>query len=194
MKVAPPLSARVITRSSLFDRFLSALISPFVMLFERSACFSWFLMSSITADSNVSMVVSTCCGVNELFLSLSCCRIVGLHSEIPKCALSLMRLKKAFRSLSNVVLLYLGGHGQKFKLLSNKLNTCIENVCLLRFIILLFASFCNVTVSRSFFVIERKLLVRLLGGAECPRPCCLFGGWIGFFEMSLLFLEMGCCC
>ena len=67
MTVAPPLSARVITMSSLSDKFLSALISPFVRLFERGGCFSWFLMSSMTADSNVSMVLSTFFGVNELF-------------------------------------------------------------------------------------------------------------------------------
>ena len=53
-------------------------------------------MSSMTADSNVSMVMSTFFGVNELFLSFNCCKIVGSYSEIPKCALSLIRLKKNF--------------------------------------------------------------------------------------------------
>ena len=69
MTVAPPLSARVITMSSLSDKFLSAFISPFVRSFERSGCFSWFIMSSMTADANASKVLSTFFGVNELFLS-----------------------------------------------------------------------------------------------------------------------------
>ena len=56
--------------------------------------------------------------------------MVELYSQIPKCALSLIRLTKARRSLSNAVALYPGGLGQKFELLSNKLMTlqekCVE--------------------------------------------------------------------
>ena len=109
-------------------------------------------MSSMTTDSKVVMVVSTFCGVNELLRFFNLSSIVGLYSYIPKCALSLIRLKNAIRSLSNAVVLYLGGRGQKFKLLSNKLNTYEEKVCLLRFITLPFGSLLNLQVSRSFFV------------------------------------------
>ena len=194
MTVAPPLSARVKTMSSLSDKFLSALISPFVRLFERGGCFSWFLMSSMTTDSNVSMVLSTFFGVNELFFCFNCCKIVGLYSEIPKCALSLIRLKKALRSSPNAVVLNLGGRGQKFKPLTNKLNTSKEKVCLLKFIIRPFGSFLNLQVSRSFFAVERKLLACLLVGLGSPRPCCLFGSWNGFLGVSSLFLDRGYFC
>ena len=192
MTVAPPLSALVITMSSLSEKFLSAFISPFVRLFEHGGRFSWFQMSSMTADSNVSIVLSTFFGVNELFLSFNCCKIVGLYSEFPKCALSLIRLKKALRSSSSAVVLNLGGRGQKFKPLSNKLNTCKEKVCLLKFIIRPFGSFLNLQASRSFFVVERKLLACLLVGLGSPRPCCLFGGLIGFLGVFSLFLDRGC--
>ena len=147
MTVAPPLSARVTTMSSLFDKSFSALRSPFVRLRARIACLSWFLMSSMTADSKVVIVVSTFCGVNELFRSFKLCNMVGLYSEILKCALSLTCLKNALRPLLNMEVLYLGGRGQKFKLLSNKLNTSTEKVCLIKFTMRPFGSFCSLQVS-----------------------------------------------
>ena len=99
--------------------------------------------------------------------------------------------KKTLTSSSNAVVLNLGGRGQKFKPLSNKLNTCKEKVCLLKFIIRPFGSFLNLQASRSFYVVERKLLACLLVGLGSPRPCCLFGGWIGFLGVSSLFLDRG---
>ena len=98
-------------------------------------------MSSKTADSKVTIVLSTFCGVNEVFRSFNFCNIVGLYSENPKCALSLIRLKNALRSLLKTVVLYLGGLGQKFKPLSNKLNTSTGNLCLLKFTMRPFGSF-----------------------------------------------------
>ena len=78
--VAPPLSALVINMSSLSDKHFSALRSPLVRLFLRIACLAWFLMSSKTADSKVTIVLSTFCGVNEVFRSFNFCNIVGLNS------------------------------------------------------------------------------------------------------------------
>ena len=98
-------------------------------------------MSSKTADSKVTIASSTFCGVSEVFHSFTFRNIVGLYSENPKCALSLIRVKNALRSLSKTVVLYLGGLGQKFKPLSNKLNTSKGNLCLLKFTMRPFGSF-----------------------------------------------------
>ena len=75
--IAPPLSALVITKSSLVVSFLRASRCFFVKLSNGKRRFSWFLISSLTAISKVWIVASMFFGVNELFFSLSDCKMVG---------------------------------------------------------------------------------------------------------------------
>ena len=72
------------TKSSLSVSVLRASRCFFVRLSCGKFRFSWFSMSSLTAISNVWIVASIFCGVNEVFLSLRDCKMVGSYLDIPK--------------------------------------------------------------------------------------------------------------
>ena len=162
--------------------FLRASRSFFVRLSNGKHCFSWFLISSLTAVSKLWIFASMFFGVNELFFPLNDCKMVGSYLDIPKWALNPILLKNDFKSSSNVCLSKLRGRGQKLRPLLNNLNTSKVKLCLLKLIMRPSGSSLSLRVFQSCFAKARKLALWWSGVLACILPNSFVGGLLRFLS------------
>ena len=132
MTRAPPLSALVNIRSSLFWRSSNASISSLVRFRYLVVSPGVSLISFLTASQNVCTVWWTFPGSQfDLFLKMFSSVFSNLFS-FPKCDLSRILLKNWFVSSSSIFLSYLPGVGEKFRFLPSSLKAGILKLDLLR--------------------------------------------------------------
>ena len=155
-------------RLSLYVCFFSTSRRFFVRFSDGKWRLSWFIISCLTAISNVLIVGSVFLGVKKLSFSLNGPNILGLWSDFPKWAFDFILLNKGSKSFSSAFLLKFGRWWQNLRPLLNILNAYNVNLCLLKLIIRPFGLPLSPQDFRSCFAKDRKLPLWPLKGFECP--------------------------
>ena len=142
--MASALAALVIRMSSCFDRSISANCSSLLKVDLT------FLGVTLCYARYLSRLVPRMCVLHDGYLAVHFLFLFCLKNLLPslillfvvslKYALSLIHLKKSFKSASSSFLLYMFGAGIKFKFLMKSLYLVLVDECLVKLIIFPFGS------------------------------------------------------